>query len=362
MSTVDAILARVAPLSRLWRRRSFRDPRRVLILKPCCVGDVLLATPTLFAFQRAFPEAEFVWAIAPHSRAMVANNPRLSGLIDAGTVVGGADFTWGAFLSCARRLRAGNFDTAIVLERSLVLSLLPLLAGIPQRIGLDSRGRGLLHTHVAMVPAEPRHEAELYLDTARCVGVPTRGARSEFYPTDAAREAVAPLAAGDRPLVAVHPAGGENPGTTLLSKRWPAERFAEVARRLTQQGMRVVMLGGPNDTALGAQVAGEWAENYAGRLSWDETGALLERASLLIGNDTGAMHLAVACGVPAVALFGPTDPKRYGPYSADSVALWHRVGCNPCFVDGQARPDCCPNYAIERISAEEVLVAAERLL
>lgn len=362
MPTVDAVLARVAPLSRLWRRRSLREPRRVLILKPCCVGDVLLATPTLAAFQRAFPDVEFVWAIASHSRAMVANNPRIDGLIDAGPVVGGTDFTWGEFLSLARRLRAGTFDTAIVLERSLVLSLLPLLAGIPQRIGLDSRGRGLVHTHVAPVPAQPRHEAELYLDTARCVDVPTRGARPEFYPTDAGHDAVAPLVADDRPLVAIHPAGGENPGTTLLSKRWPTERFTEVARRLTHQGMRVVVLGGPNDTALGTQVAGEWAENHAGRLSWDETGALLERASLFIGNDTGAMHLAVACGVPAVALFGPTDPKRYGPYSSNSVALWHRVGCNPCFVDGQARPDCCPNNAIEEISVGEVLVAAKRLL
>lgn len=362
MSTLDAVLARVAPLSRLWRRRSFHEPRRVLILKPCCVGDVLLATPTLAAFQRAFPDAEFVWAIAPHSRAMVANNPRLDGLIDAGTVVGGADFTWREFLSLGRRLRAGDFDTAIVLERSLVLSLLPLLAGIPQRIGLDSRGRGLLNTHAATVPAQPHHEAELYLDTARCVDVPTRGARSEFYPSEAAREAVAPLVTDDLPLVSIHPAGGENPGTTLLSKRWPTERFAEVARRLTQQGMRVIVLGGPNDTELGAEVAGEWAENQAGGLSWDETGAVLEHASLFIGNDTGAMHLAVACGVPAVALFGPTDPARYGPYSSSSVALWHRVGCNPCFVDGAARPDCCPNHAIEAISVEEVLVAVERLL
>lgn len=362
MPGLDAVLSQIAPLSRLWRRRSVRTPHRVLILKPCCVGDVLLATPTLAAFARAFPNAQFVWAIAPHSRAMVANNPRLSGLIDAGTVVGGAGFTWRAFFALARRLRAGNFDTAIVLERSLVLSLLPLLAGIPQRIGLDSRGRGLFHTHTANVPAKPRHEAELYLDTARSVGVPTRGMRPEFYPTDAAREAVGSIVVDDRPLVAIHPAGGENPGTTLLSKRWPAERFAKVARRLTQQGMRVVVLGGPNDATLGARVAGEWAENLAGRLSWDETGALLERASLFIGNDTGAMHLAVACGVPAVALFGPTDPKRYGPYSAESMALWHRVGCNPCFVDGQARPDCCPNHAIEQISVDEVLVAAERLL
>lgn len=360
---LERLLVAAAPMSRLWRRRTFREPRRVLILKPCCVGDVLLATPTLAALQRAFPGAEFVWAVAPHARPLVATNPRLSGLIDAGPVVGGADYSWQAYLRLARRLRAGRFDTAIVLERSLLLSFLPMLAAIHQRVGLDSRGRGLFLTHATPVPPEPRHEAELYLDTARHLGLPTRGVRAEFYATERVRRTTASLLpSSGRPLVALHPAGGENPGTTLLSKRWPAARFQALAERLARRGAEVIVLGGPNDVALGEQVAGTAARNLAGRLSWGETGALLERAALFVGNDTGAMHLAVACGTPTIALFGPTDPRRYGPYSPRSVTLWHRVGCNPCFIDGTARPNCCPNRAIEQISVEEVIAAAETLL
>ena len=336
----------------------WRPPRRVVVFKPCCVGDVLLATPTLAVLHRAYPEACFFWAVAPHAQPLVARNPRLTGLVDTGPVVGGGRYTWGDVLALARRLRALRCDTAVYLERSLVLSLALLLAGIPQRLGLDSQGRGLFLTHRVPVPLEPRHEAELYLDTARHVGVSVEGARLEYVPSEGARQRVRQLVPEDRLVAVIHPAGGENPGGVLLSKRWPAPRFAELARRLAQGGAHVVIIGGPNDRGLGEEVAGMWGENLAGRLSWDETAALLERAALFVGNDTGAMHLAVACGAPTVALFGPTDPRRYGPYGPRAVALWRRVGCNPCFELGRARPDCCPYNAIAAIQLDEVLAAA----
>lgn len=346
---------------RPWQNRTFRPPRRVLIIKPCCVGDVLLATPTLAAFHRAFPHAQFEWLVGAHARPMLVNNPRLHALIASGNVLGGGAYTWREFLTLARHLHRRRYDTAIVLERSPLLGLLAVLAGIPQRLGLDSGGRGLFHTHTAPVPTEPRHEAELYLDVARVVGVPTDGVRSEFYPTETARARIHALLGETRPIV-IHPAGGENPGMVLLSKRWPASRFAAVARHFATQGRRVVVIGGPNDQALANDVAGTWAESLAGTLSWDETGALLERAALFIGNDTGAMHLAAACGAPVIAIFGPSDPARYAPYTPRSLTLWHRVGCNPCFEHGRARPDCCPNRAIEAVSVDEVIAAAEHLL
>jgi len=341
-----------------WQRRPWRPPKRVLIFKPCCVGDVLLATPTLAAFHRAYPRARFTWAVAPHARPLVANHPRLAGLVETGPVVGGGKFTWRDVVALAGRLRRLRFDAAVYLERSLVLSLVLLLAGIPLRVGLDSLGRGLFLTHPVPVPDEPRHEAELYLDTARRVGISAEGVKLEYTPPDWARRRVEPLLPRGRPLVVIHPAGGENPGGVLLSKRWPAPRFAELARQLANAGAHVVVVGGKDDRALGADVAGTWAHNVAGRLSWDETAALLERAALFVGNDTGAMHLAVACGAPTVALFGPTDPRRYGPYGPRAVALWRRVGCNPCFEFGRARPDCCPLDAIGAITLDEVLAAA----
>lgn len=358
---VESALQVASAIRRPWQNRAFRPPRRVLIIKPCCVGDVLLATPTLAAFQRAFPSAQFDWLVGAHARPMLINNPRVHALVESGNVLGGGTYTWREFLALAQQLHHRRYDTAIVLERSPLLGLLAWLAGIPQRLGLDSAGRGLFHTHTAPVPITPRHEAELYLDVARAVGVPTEGVRTEFYPTEQARRRIQILLGETRPIV-IHPAGGENPGMVLLSKRWPAARFAAVARHFAEGGHRVVVIGGPNDRGLAAEVAGTWAESLAGTLSWDETGALLERAALFIGNDTGAMHLAAACGAPVVAIFGPSDPTRYAPYTPHSRVLWHRVGCNPCFEQGRARPDCCPNRAIEAVSVEEVLTAATQLL
>ncbi len=351
-------LLRCSQLRSRFPASPWRPPKRVVIFKPCCVGDVLLATPALAAFHRTYPEAQFFWAVAPHARPLVARNPRLAGLVNTGPIVGGGRYTWGDLLKLAKRLRALRCDTAIYLERSLALSLVLLLAGIPQRLGLDSQGRGLFLTHRVPVPIEPRHEAELYLDTARRVGVPVEGVRLEYTSSAEARQRVRQLVSGDRPVAVIHPAGGENPGGLLLSKRWPASRFAELARRLDRAGAHVMVVGGPADRCVGEQVAGTWGNNLAGRLSWDETAALLEQAALFVGNDTGAMHLAVACGTPTVAIFGPTDPRRYGPYGPRAVALWRQVGCNPCFEFGRARPDCCPNNAIAAIQLDEVLAAA----
>jgi ADP-heptose:LPS heptosyltransferase len=102
--------------------------------------------------------------------------------------------------------------------------------------------------------------------------------------------------------------------------------------------------------------------DLTGRLSLSQLGALYQRCALMIGNDSGVMHLANAVGIPVVALFGPSDPRVYGPYDQKSLALWHEVGCNPCFQNGRARPDCCPNHSIDAIGIDECWQAVEIVL
>jgi ADP-heptose:LPS heptosyltransferase len=102
--------------------------------------------------------------------------------------------------------------------------------------------------------------------------------------------------------------------------------------------------------------------DLTGQLSFGQLGALYQRCVLMIGNDSGVMHLANACGTPVVALYGPSDPRVYGPYDSRSLALWHQVGCNPCFQNGRARRDCCPNHSIEAISTDECWDAVEIVL
>ncbi|MEA3459698.1 MAG: lipopolysaccharide heptosyltransferase II [Chloroflexota bacterium] len=356
------------PFRLLHRPSSLATPHSILIIKPCCIGDVLLATPVVAALRRAFPEVRLDFAVGPWSRAMVENNPHLDGIVDCGRV-GSGPCSWREYLHLVRRIRARRYDACFVLDRSPLITLLPFLAGIPQRIGLDSQGRGFSLT-VKVPVAGTKHEAELYLDALRAVGIEIREPKLEFYSTEEdrhyARNLLEEQQAGSREriVVVIHPGGGVNPGMSISAKRWPPERFARLADRLIKEGVQVVLVGGPGDKSISEAVKGAMhgrVLDLTGELSWGQFGALLEEANLFIGHDTGAMHLAVAVGTPVVAIFGPSDPRMYGP-CGKGVALWHDVGCNPCFVRGRWREDCHEFRCIEAVTVEEVLEAALALL
>jgi lipopolysaccharide heptosyltransferase II len=366
----DALITSVSrALTRVWdawpaRRPALSAAPRTLILKPCCLGDVLMATPALAALREHWPAAQIDFAVGGWSRPMLEHNPRLNRLINCGRV-GSGPYTWREYWALARRVRAGGYELCLVLDRSPLLALLPALAGVPHRVGLDSDGRGFALTR--RVPAAGiRHEADLYLACVQALGIGTAGARLEFYPTEAAQQRVAGLLPpGAGPFVVVHPAGGHNPGMILSAKRWPAERYAALIRRLcAERGARVAIVGALQDMALAEAVrlnAGAGV-NLAGRLNFDELGALLQRAALFVGNDTGTMHLAVAVGTPTVAIFGPSDPRQYGPYGPAHRALWKPTECAPCLQHGRWDADCRQFRCIEAISVEDVWAAVAEVL
>jgi len=349
------------------RGGAFHTPGSILIIKPCCLGDVLFATPVIAALRQAFPRARIDFAIGGWSRAMVENNPRLDGLVDCGRVGSGSRYSWRKYLDLVRRIRAGGYEACFVLDRSPLISLLPYLGGVPQRVGLDSQGRGFSLT-VGVPVAGLKHEADLYLDTVRAVGIEVNEPRLEFYPTDEDRRHVAEMlrAVPQAPLVVIHPAGGSNPGMILSAKRWPPQRFAALADRLIEErGAQVFLVGGPDDGPIAAAIKEGMRQescDLTGQLTFGQLGALLERCDLFIGHDTGAMHLAVAVGAPVVAIFGPSDPRVYGPYSENSVALWHDVGCNPCLLRGRWDSACRQFKCIEVVTVEEVWQAATAFL
>jgi len=345
------------------RSASLDTPSSILITKPCCLGDVLMATPVIAALRQAFPRARIDFAVGDWSRDMVENNPHLDGLVDCGRVGSGSRYSWREYLDLVRRIRAGGYEACFVLARSPLISLLPYLGGVPQRVGLDSQGRGFSLT-VGVPVAGLKHEADLYLDTVRAIGVEVKDPRLEFYPAGKDRRHIAEIlsSASQVPLVVIHPAGGSNPGMTLSAKRWPPQRFATLADRLIEEGVaQVCLVGGPEDGPIAAAIKDGMRQepcDLTGQLTFGELGALLERCDLFIGNDTGAMHLAVAVGAPVVAIFGPSDPRMYGPYDENSVALWHDVGCNPCLLRGCWDATCSRFRCIEAVTVEEVWQAA----
>lgn len=307
------------------------NPRRIVLVRPCCIGDVAMATAALAALRQSFPAAHISWAVGPWSARAIDYHPAIDAVLDSG-----ADMPLReprTLLRFIRRLRAGDFDLAVSLVRSPLMSIAIYLAGIPIRAGLDSDGRGFgYNLRVPVDPAAREHESEIYLRVISAIAGRAVHAYANLPVPEAAQAAVrARLAAAGiaAPFIVAHPGGGGNPGAQLPSKRYPPAQLAQVLNDLADAtAAALILLGGPGDADLIQQVARSLtipAVTMVGALDFQQIGALAADALLYIGNDTGLTHLAAASGARTVMLMGPTDPRRYAPYTPDHLALWQPV-------------------------------------
>src|SRR5260221_1045602 len=209
---------------------------RIVIVKPCSIGDVVFATPLLTALRRGFPEAHIDWIASTSAAGIVREHPNLAAVLDSGPLANPASRPL-SLLHLVNLLRNGHYDLAVVPDRSPLLGIATLLAGIPQRVGLDSAGRGFAYTIKAPIdPGVVRHEAEIYLDVARALALSTENCWAHIpvraFALAQAKSVLRESGASERPLIVVHPGGGINPGMVMTQKRWPAENFAALAHRL----------------------------------------------------------------------------------------------------------------------------------
>lgn len=299
-------------------------PRRIALLLPCCIGDALMATATLTALRRAWPDAQIAWIAGGATRQVIQDHDQVDATLECDPL---PQRSPGGLLRLLRLLRRGRFDLVVSLSRSPLISLAVGLSGVPLRVGLDSGGRGFgYNLPVPLHPGDLRHEAWIYLDAAQALGLDVSDCHAcmpvqhELWPELQGR-----LRAGgidpDRFLLLL-PAGGSNPGMSLTQKRWPPGHYAQLARSLTRD---VVLVGGPGDAAVlnDVNVALDGpALCLAGELSFAEIAALACRADVTVGNDSGLTHLAAAAGARTVAIFGPSDPRRYAPFTPGVLTLW----------------------------------------
>ncbi len=356
-------------LATLFRRplpmSGFR-PRKILLLRCCCLGDTLMTTPALRAISEHWPSAEIHYFIGEWSRPAIENNPRVARVLPAGDV-GSGRYSIGDYLGTITRIRAQSYDAAFVFERSLWLNLLPTLAGIPRRFGIDSQGRGF-SLSAGVEPLQDEHERDLFIRVVGSAGLNGEHILPEFFPTEGgitrSHDLLRERGLESDRLVVLHPGGGANPGTELTRKRWPAERYAGLAGRLFEAGLQIALVGTPAERELNERIrtiAGGANIELLGDLSFDEVGALLSRSALFIGNDSGTAHLAAAVGCKTLVLFGPTSPHTYGPPPQVGRYLWSRPHCSPCFHDGVIER-CHEFVCMPAMTIKEVLAAATELL
>jgi len=358
-------------LRRPFRGRAWQNPRAIVVIKPCCLGDLVMTTPLLAVIRRAYPAASITYVAGTWSKVIPEHHPAVDTVIDCGTVGIPGHYNLSDYKKLARTLHQQHFDLAFVLDRSPMLTLLPLLAGIPRRVGPDSLGRGFSLTDRVPVSSSPthlQHQAEVYLDLARAIRLPIDAPRMRFEPTARERQSVS---RPSRLRVALFTGGGSNPGMDLTAKRWPLERFQELARRLIHElDAQILLIGGPGDVPLNQQLqdALEVQEdaiiNLTGKTSLGELAAQLEQCSLFIGNDSSPMHLAAAVNIPVIAIFGPTSPQEYGPYPPDDprhIAIWRHPTGQPCFFLGKMQA-CAHCTCMQSVTVDDVWQAVLQLI
>jgi lipopolysaccharide heptosyltransferase II len=358
-------------IQRPFVQRARTQPRSIVVIKPCCLGDLIMTTPLLEILHHNYPQASITYVAGNWSKVIVEHAPAVNHVIDCGTVGIPGRYKVQEYLRLAQLLRRSSFDLAFVLDRSPMLTLLPWFAGVPRRVGPDSLGRGFSLTDRVAVSASPlhlQHQAEIYLDLARAIGLSVDSPRMQFVPTAAEKQQI-PLDSHLR--IAVFPGGGSNPGMQLTSKRWPVERYREIVRRLVlERNVHVLLIGGPDDKVLtqmileGLTIPDGMVTDLAGQTSFGEMAAYLEACALFIGNDSSPMHLAAAVGTPVIAIFGPTSPQEYGPYPPDDprhIALWRHPAGQPCFFLGKMQP-CANCTCMQAVTVDDVWAAVERLV
>lgn len=335
----------------------------------------MLATALLAAVRRGYPDATIEWLVSSSSAAALANHPALNHVVNLGPSANPAQTPRG-LIRLVRVLRSGRYDLLLVPDRSRWLSLAALLSGIPCRVGLDSAGRGFGYTRRAPInPHDIRHEADIYLDLARVLGLSIDECWANIMPAASATADVRALLrntpfSSDRPFVIAHPGGGVNPGMTLTSKRWLPQRVADLTQRVADSvNGGIIVIGSASDkpsTQAVIQVlpANTPVVDLTGMLTLPQIAALagLPNVALYIGNDTGTAHLAAAAGARTLMIFGPSDPRRYGPFVPPDRATyaWRKVPVPDRGVAGGGMA----GFSWERdgVTVAEAWIQAKRLL
>ena len=349
---------------------------KILVVRLRLIGDVVLTTPLLRALRRRYPDAHLTYVVEPAAAPIVRGNPHINTLLVVPKARGLGRLR--DDLSIAWKLRRENFDITIDLHGGPRAAWLTWASGAPTRIGYNIKGRSWMYSHVVHRTADeaPRHSVANQWDLLGPLGIgaadPTRDPVEMTEEPQAAASVERRLRAagnsGAHPLVVIHVSAG-NP-----FRRWPRESFEALVTTLARRDpeRRILLTSGPADAHVANATAAAARANLGplaqavpdvGEFDLAELRALVGRAAVYIGGDSGPLHMASTTRTPIVALLGPTLPERSRPWRdrqlrAETVDAGP-LSCRPC---DQRR--CIPGdfRCLTRISPEQVRAAVERVL
>ena len=354
------------------------SPRRILVRGTNWLGDAVMTGPALLRLREKFPEVCIALLTPEKLWQLWINHPAIDEIISFSPDE--------SVFAVSKKLRAGKFDTALVLPNSPRSAIEIFLAGIPKRIGYARPWRNFFLTQtVAPRPDAAKmrkrsvEEIKQLIERNPESGTRNRGFQKSAHQMHEYLHLAAALGANVEPLppklvVAPEeivevgkkfgleeisgPVFGLNPGAEYgPAKRWPIERFIEAAKEIRRRtNCAWILFGGGNDTEFTNQIQSALGDgpgifNLAGKTSLRELMALMKRCRVFLTNDTGPMHVAAALGVPVVAIFGSTSPELTGPVSETRLEiLTSEAPCSPCFLrECPIDFRCMKGIAVERV-------------
>jgi heptosyltransferase I len=329
----------------------------ILIVRLGALGDIVHAVPAAAALRHAFPDARIDWLVEAKHRPMI----ELVTVVDHAVVLERASIA--GWMAVSSRMRSVGYDVAIDFQGLMKSAVLARASGAPRVIGfsiwhLREKTARPFYSETRRPGNEPADAAEHVIRKNLCLlgALGVSDGRIQFPLAEVESRALAEVRSalgGERPFALI------NPGAAWPNKRWPPDRFGEVAAFLQEvRGLPSIVLWGPGEQGLAGAVVetSRGAARVAPPTSLADLLALSRAASLMVSGDTGPLHLAGAAGTPTVSLFGPTDPHRNGPWVPDDVAV-SRYGSCGCHYERRCRK---PEWCLGSVELAEVTAAIQQ--
>ena len=333
---------------------------KVLILKPSSLGDVVHALPVVRLIKLAKPEAKIHWWINRELMPLLEWDPDIDRLFPFDRHLWAKPRGWPVMASTISDLRAERYDWILDLQSLIRSSAIGWLSHGTILAGLEDwrEAAPLLHDLTVPRPTRDTHAVDWYLSLIRKLGIPTDRSFEWFPRTGRGTD----LFKASWPEALEGTWIGLQPGARWDTKRWPPEYYANLAARLLQErpDARIVIFGGKADREIGEQIVGQSGDqvlNLAGKISLNLLVEWMRHVQLLVTNDTGPMHIAAAMNRSIIAIFGPTNPGRTGPYRQADAVMQASLGCVPCMSQR-----CALREKLACLHAITVNAVAERCL
>ncbi len=334
---------------------------KILVVKPSSLGDVIHALPFLHALKETWPDAEVDWVISRNLKGILEGNPLINELIlidkDTWKDMKKVPATISEISGLKKYLQGQEYDMAVDLQGLLRSGLLTYFTRAKIKAGFkDAREGSRFFYNKKVTVDSSSHAVEKCLEVATAIGAKAGTVTFPIYIDNEYKTGVKDLLGeiGEYILIV--------PSARWLSKRWPVEKFASLIKMIS---LPCVIIGSKDDGRLALKIIKIVPEanviDFCGRTDLNELVALTKGAKAVVTNDTGPMHIAAALNRPVVAIFGPTDPVKTGPYgwqsNIDLNVVRNNVQCSPC-----RKKKCEEMICMERISVDSVFDVLKKYL